>query len=72
MDCLKLEGNSPVDRDRLMILVIVGARTERHFFSRKVGSGSESHCTRDGFLIKGVIMDCLKLEGNSPVDKEDE
>jgi len=34
MDCLKLAGNSPVDKDRLTILVIVGAKTKSHFFQQ--------------------------------------
>ena len=44
MACLKLGGKSPVDRDKLTMLVMVVAKTGRHFFSRAVGSGSRSHC----------------------------
>jgi hypothetical protein len=51
MACLKQDGKSPVDRDKLMIFVIVGARTGRHFFNRKVGSGSKSHCLSGRRLI---------------------
>ena len=31
-----------VERDRLMILVIVGRRTDEHCFRREVGTGSKS------------------------------
>ena len=34
------DGQTPVERDRLMILVIVRIRTEAHFFKRDVGIGS--------------------------------
>ena len=51
MACLKEEGKSPVDKDKLMILVIVDARTGRHLFNREVGSGSKSHCLSRGRLI---------------------
>ena len=44
MACLKLAGKSPVDKDRLSMLVIVVAKTGRHFFSKAVGNGSRSHC----------------------------
>jgi len=46
IDCLKLDGKTPVDNGRLAILAIVGARTRtgRHFFSKEVGSGWRSHC----------------------------
>ena len=44
MACLKQDGKSPIDKDKLMIFVIVGARTGRHLFNSEVGSGSKSHC----------------------------
>jgi hypothetical protein len=44
IDLLKSGGKQPVDREILTILVITGARTGKHFFSRPVGSGSRSHC----------------------------
>ena len=44
MACLNPVGKSPVDKDKLTMLVIVVAKTGRHFFSRAVGNGSRSHC----------------------------
>ena len=41
---LKSIGNVPVDRDRLMILVIVGTRRVAQSLSKEVGIGSRSHC----------------------------
>ena len=41
------------------MLVIVGARTHRHFLSREVGIGSRSHC------LSGV--DCMSLVISSMV-----
>ena len=43
-----------VERDRLMVLVIVGRRTDEHCFRREVGIGSKSQ------LISGesVIVVC--------------
>ena len=35
--------NAIVERDRLMVLVIVGRRTDEHCFRREVGIGSKSH-----------------------------
>lgn len=43
-DLLKLGGKQPVNRETLTMLVMTGARTGKHFFSRLVGSGSRSHC----------------------------
>ena len=36
-------GNMPVERDSLMILVIVGSRADLQSFKREVGMGSSSH-----------------------------
>jgi hypothetical protein len=41
---LKRRGNSPEDRERLIILTIVGARIEEHDLRSQVGIGSSSHC----------------------------
>ena len=51
MACLKQDGKSPVDRDKLTIFDIVGASTGRHFFNREVGNGSKSHCLSGRRLI---------------------
>ena len=40
-DCLKLDGKQPVDSERLTIVVIVGARTGRHFFQNTYMNGVE-------------------------------
>lgn len=39
----------------LTILVIVGARTDRHFLRRAVGIGSKSHCLSGADFISVVI-----------------
>ena len=44
MESLKDEGKVPEDRDRLTMLVIVGARMEIDCLRRDVGMGSSSHC----------------------------
>ena len=43
-DCLKTIGKLPVESERLIILVIIGMRTEAQSFRRAVGIGSNSHC----------------------------
>jgi hypothetical protein len=43
-ECLKTTGKFPVERERLIILVITGTRTEAQSFRREVGIGSSSHC----------------------------
>ncbi len=37
-------GKIPFSNDKLIMFVIVGSRAAEHFLSRKVGSGSRSHC----------------------------
>ena len=59
MACFKLDGKSPVDRERLTMFAIVGARTGRHFFRRPVGSGSKSHCLSGRHLMMLVISTAL-------------
>ena len=39
-----------VERDKLMILVIVGRRTDEHCFRRKVGMGSKSQLVSESSL----------------------
>lgn len=41
-ECLKLSGKEPDERDRLIMLVMTGERTDMHFFRRDVGIGSRS------------------------------
>ena len=55
MDSLKFDGNVPETSDRLTMLVMVGARTGRHFFKREVGSGSSSHCLSGADRMSPVI-----------------
>ena len=43
-ECLKTIGKLPEESERLIILVITGARTEAQSFRRGVGIGSSSHC----------------------------
>src|SRR6218665_2027084 len=42
--CLKTIGKLPEESERLIILVIIGTRTEAQSFRREVGIGSSSHC----------------------------
>jgi hypothetical protein len=39
---LNCSGKTPEDKERLMILVIVGTRTEAHCLTREAGIGSRS------------------------------
>jgi hypothetical protein len=48
---LKVEGKLPDKRERLMILVMVGRRTGRHFFRSQVGMGSRLQCLLGQFMI---------------------
>lgn len=50
IECLKVEGNEPVDKERLTMLVIVGSRMDEHCFNRAVGMGSRSHCLSGHWL----------------------
>ena len=42
MECLYASGNTPVERDKLKILVITGIKICEHFFNNEVGIGSRS------------------------------
>lgn len=55
MDCLKCAGKEPEAREMFTMLVMVGARTCRHFFSREVGIGSELHCLSGANWMRRVI-----------------
>ena len=47
IECLKRSGKFPVDRERLIILVMIGKRIDAHSFNKDVGlvgMGSSSHC----------------------------
>ena len=51
-----------VERDRLMILVVVGRRTDEHCFRREVGIGSKSHQLVSGesessFEISSIVTE---------------
>lgn len=69
MDRLKLAGKEPDARDKLTMLVMVGARIGRHFLSRLVGIGSRSHCLFGADLMAVIIsstvagMKVAKLAG---------
>lgn len=57
MACLNSVGKTPVDKDKLTILVIVVAKTGRHFFRRAVGNGSRSHClSGDCFTMLDISL----------------
>ena len=43
-ECLKRRGKLPVDKERLIILVMMGTRIDEQSFSKEVGIGSSSHC----------------------------
>jgi len=53
-ECLKRRGKFPVDREMLIILVMMGTRIDAQSFSKEVGIGSSSHC----FFRR----DCNKLD----------
>jgi hypothetical protein len=63
-DCLKDEGKVPEDRDRLMMLVIVGARTEMDCLRRDVGIGSSSHCLV-GDCRMSLVISLMSVGRNS-------
>ena len=54
MECLKLDGNVPVESDKLTMLVIVGAMTDEICLRRYIGIGSRSHCLLGASLISLV------------------
>ena len=53
-----------VERDRLMILVIVGRRTDEHCFRREVGIGSKSQ------LVSGESKSSLEISSMVTVVKQ--
>lgn len=55
MDCLKVDGKQPVDRDKLTMLVMVGDKIDRHSLSKRVGIGSRSHCLSEDDVMRRVI-----------------
>lgn len=70
-DCLNDGGKVPDDRERLTMLVMVGARTEMDNLSMDKGIGSSSHCLlgdcRTSFVISStsVKRNCAR-EGGAP------
>ena len=54
-----------VERDRLMILVIVGRRTDEHRFRREVGIGSKSQ------LVSGESDSSLEISSIVTEAKEE-
>lgn len=55
MDCLKVDGTEPEAREKLIIVVMVLARTGRHCLSKEVGIGSRSHCLLEADWMRWVI-----------------
>jgi hypothetical protein len=43
-ECLKKCGKFPVDRERLIILVMMGTRIDAQSLNKEVGMGSSAHC----------------------------
>jgi len=43
-ECLKRSGKLPVDKERFIILVMMGTRIDAQSFNKEVGMGSSSHC----------------------------
>ena len=43
-ECLKSSGKLPVDKERLITLVMMGIRIDAQSFSKEVGIGTSSHC----------------------------
>ena len=44
IECLKSSGKFPVERERLIILVMMGTRIDAQSFNKEVGMGSSFHC----------------------------
>ena len=44
IECLKSRGKLPVDKERLIILGMIGTRIDAQSFSKEVGVESSSHC----------------------------
>ena len=42
--CLNEDGKMPSDREKFMMLMIVGPSSSKQSFKRKVGIESSSHC----------------------------
>ena len=63
----RASGTTPVDKDRLMILVIVGSNTVRQPFKTSAGRGSSSQDLDSGFLenffyfLQGNLSKVTKL-----------
>lgn len=55
IDCLKLDGKVPDEKDMLIMFAIVGARTETHCLRMEVGIGSSTHCLLGDLRINLVI-----------------
>ena len=56
-DCLKWMGKVPVDRERFIMVVIIGRIVAETYFRRKVWIGSRSHCLLREACKSLVIID---------------
>ena len=65
----RASGTTPVDKDRLMILLIVGSNTVRQPFKTTAGRGSSSQDLDSGFLENFFIssrVTSAKLQNSVP------
>ena len=65
----RASGTTPVDKDRLMILIIVGSNTVRQPFKTTAGRGSSSQDLDSGFLENFFIssrVTSAKLQNSAP------
>ena len=65
----RASGTTPVDKDRLMILVMVGSNTVRQPFKTTAGRGSSSQDLESGFLENVFIssrVTSAKLPNSAP------
>ena len=63
-ESLKDEGKVPEDRERLMMLVIIGASTEIDCLTRDVGIGSSSHCL-EGDCRTSLVISSMSVGQSS-------
>ena len=56
-------GNVPVDRERFIIVVIIGSIVAENCFRRKMGIGSRLHCLL-GEACKSLAMSSIDARGN--------
>ena len=62
-DCMKCMGKVPVDKERFIMVEIIGRIVAETCFRRKVGIGSRSHCLL-GEACKSLAISSIDEGGN--------